>query len=278
MNIIQLFSLLDLKTDQILEFGFEDYIRIEKKINFEKKVNPEIDSNTSENLITALKNYKEELLFVMSNRVFFNFFTHNNFSEDYFSNDNLIVSDEKIKHFITLFLAEDLISFFSLKLSKSWYHYLEELDFLLDLKTYFPEEVIYKMASLVFSKLDFAIFQLRVLSSNDISSISYIQHKTFYYLLSHFATIELDRKMSNLLSLVIKFYEKKTNILFFTCVVKSMAFYNDFNGNITKILIQNRDAVSKFKDDAGNDKVDTATSLVIAVVCVVIFFLLIKCS
>jgi hypothetical protein len=278
MNIIQLFSLLDLKTDQILEFGFEDYIRIEKKINFEKKVNPEIDSNTSENLITALKNYKEELLFVMSNRVFFNFFTHNNFSEDYFSNDNLIVSDEKIKHFITLFLAEDLISFFSLKLSKSWYHYLEELDFLLDLKTYFPEEVIYKMASLVFFKLDFAISQLRVLSSNDISSISYIQHKTFYYLLSHFATIELDRKMSNLLSLVIKFYEKKTNILFFTCVVKSMAFYNDFNGNITKILIQNRDAVSKFKDDAGNDKVDTATSLVIAVVCVVIFFLLIKCS
>jgi len=278
MNIIQLFSLLDLKTDQILEFGFEDYIRIEKKMNFEKKVNPEIDSNTSENLITALKNYKEELLFVMSNRVFFNFFTHNNFSEDYFSNDNLIVSDEKIKDFITLFLAEDLISFFSLKLSKSWYHYLEELDFLLDLKTYFPEEVIYKMASLVFSKLDFAISQLRVLSSNDISSISYIQHKTFYYLLSHFATIELDRKMSNLLSLVIKFYEKKTNILFFTCVVKSMAFYNDFNGNITKILIQNRDAVSKFKDDAGNDKVDTATSLVIAVVCVVIFFLLIKCS
>jgi hypothetical protein len=278
MNIIQLFSLLDLKADQILEFGAEDYIRIEKKINFEKKINPEIDANAGENLITALKEYKEELLFIMTNRVLFNFFTHNNFSEDYFSNDNLIVSDEKIKHFITLFLAEDLISFFSLKLSKSWYHYLEELDFLLDLKTYFPEEVIYKMASLVFSKLDFAISQLRVLSSNDISSINYIQHKTFYYLLSHFATIELDRKMSNLLSLVIEFYEKKTNILFFTHVVKSMAFYNDFNGNITKILIQNRDAVSKFRDDAGNDKVDTATSLVIAVVCVFIFFLLIKCS
>jgi len=278
MNIIQLFSLLDLKNDHILEFSSEDYIRIEKKINFEKKVNPELDSNTSENLITALKNYKEELRFVMSNRVLFNFLTHNNVSKNNVSNYNLTVSDEKIKEFIALFLADDLISFFSLKLSKSWYHYLEELDFLLDLKTYFPEEVIYKMASLVFSKLDFAISQLRVLSSNDISSISYIQHKTFYYLLSHFATIELDRKMSNLLSLVIKFYEKKTNILFFTCVVKSMAFYNDFNGNITKILIQNRDAVSKFKDDAGNDKVDTATSLVIAVVCVVIFFLLIKCS
>jgi hypothetical protein len=78
MNIIQLFSLLDLKRDQILEFGSEDYIRIEKKINFEKKINPEIDSNTSEKLILALKEHKEELLFVLSNRIFFNFFTHNN--------------------------------------------------------------------------------------------------------------------------------------------------------------------------------------------------------
>ena len=61
MNIIQLFSLLDIKRDQILEFGAEDYIRIEKKINFEKKINPEIEANTSENLIAALKEYKEEL-------------------------------------------------------------------------------------------------------------------------------------------------------------------------------------------------------------------------
>ncbi|WP_198528529.1 hypothetical protein [Flavobacterium sp. Root420] len=31
MNIIQLFSLLNIKGDQILEFGAEDYIRIENE-------------------------------------------------------------------------------------------------------------------------------------------------------------------------------------------------------------------------------------------------------
>ena len=103
MNIIQLFSLLDLKRDEILKFDSEDYIRIEKKINFEKKINPEIDSRTSENLILALKEYKEELLFVLSNRILFNFLNQSNFSKNNFSDYDLTDSDEKIKHFISLF-------------------------------------------------------------------------------------------------------------------------------------------------------------------------------
>jgi len=40
MNIIQLFSALDLKRDQIWEFDSNDFIRTEKKINFEKKNKP----------------------------------------------------------------------------------------------------------------------------------------------------------------------------------------------------------------------------------------------
>ncbi len=141
MNIIQLFCLLEFKKGQILEFGFEDYIRIEKKINFEKKINSEIDTNTSENLILALKEYKEEFLFVLSNRILFNFFTHNNLARNHFQNYNLTISEEKMKQFIGLFLADDLISFFILKLSKTSYDDLEELDLLLGLKRYFPEEV-----------------------------------------------------------------------------------------------------------------------------------------
>lgn len=143
MNIIQLFSLLDLKRDEILKLDSEDYIRIEKKINFEKKINPEINSKTSESLILALKEYREELLFVLSNRVLFNFLNQSNFSKNNFSDYNLTVSAENIKHFISIFLADDLVSFFGLKLSKSWFHYLEDLDQLLDFKRYFPEEVIY---------------------------------------------------------------------------------------------------------------------------------------
>lgn len=228
MNIIQLFVLLDLKRDQILEFGSEDFIRIEKKINFEKKINSEIDSNTSENLILALKEYKEELLFLMSNRVLFNFATHNNFSKNHFLNYSRTVSEEKIKHFIAVFLADDLISAFSLKLTKNTYSCFEELDYLLGQKAYLPEEIIYKITSSVFSKLDFAIYQLSVSKSNDFSNIIYIRYRTFYDLLSHFRTVEADQKISSLLSFVIEFYQKKTNEEFFTSVIQSMAFLHCF--------------------------------------------------
>ncbi|WP_289665308.1 hypothetical protein [Flavobacterium panacagri] len=278
MNIIQLFSLLDLKRDQILEFGSADYIRIEKNINFERKINSEIDSNTSGNLILALKEYKEELLFVISNRILFNFFTNNNRIENHFQDDNLNVSEEKMKHFISLFLADDLISFFSQKLSKGWYHYLEELDLLVKFKRYFPEEINYKMSSLIFSKLDFAIYKLSVLENNKVSDIAYIKHRTFYELLSHFASIELDQKITNLLSLVIDFYKKKTNIVFWNSVIKSMAFYTAFDDSINEILFKNSDAVSITGKYFSNADRSPAMRVLIAAICVIIPFLVTKCS
>ena len=272
MNIIQLFSLLDIKRDQILEFGAEDYIRIEKKINFEKKINPEVDANTSKNLTAALKEYKEELLFIVSNRIFFNFFTHNNFSKNHFLNYNGTVSDEKVKHFIALFLADDLISFFSLKLAKSWNEYLEELDLLLHLKRYFPEEIIYKMGLLVFSQLDFAVSQLAVSNTTEFSNISYIKYRTFYDLLSHFTSVELDQKMGNLLLLVVGSYKKKTNIIFFTSVIESMAFYNAFSENMNKALVKNRDLLFGLKEDPGNEKMHLSIKIIIVVVFLLIVF------
>ncbi|WP_431244271.1 hypothetical protein ACQ9BO_07890 [Flavobacterium sp. P21] len=189
----------------------------------------------------------------------------------------MTVSDEKIKHFITLFLADDLVSFFSLKLSKGWYHYLEELNFLLDLKRYLPEEVVYKMNLLVFSKLDFAIHLLNVSTKNEFSNIVYIKYRTFYDLLSHFATIELDRKIIVLLGLIVQNYKKKTNVIFFSSVIKSMAFYVAFNENIGKILIENRAILMKSREEADGQEMHPGMSLLIVFIFVLILFLTGKC-
>lgn len=278
MNIIQLFVLLELKRDQIMEFDSEDFIRIEKKINFEKKINPEIDSKAGENLILALKEYKEVFLFLLSNRVLFNFFTKNNLSKNHFPASSGFVSDEKVKHFIAVFLADDLLSFFSLKLSTNTYNDLEELDCLLDAKNFLPEETIYKMASLVFSKLDFAINQLSVTKSSDFSNIIYIRYTTFYRLLTHFRTFETDHKISDLLSLVIVFYQKKTNDSFFTAVIQSMAFYIAFDENVNEILVNNRASVTVFTSDGDPTKKPVLASIVIGLLCAVIPFLVTKCS
>ncbi|PJJ10132.1 hypothetical protein CLU83_3523 [Flavobacterium sp. 1] len=278
MNIIQLFALLDLKRDQILDFDSEDFIRIEKKINFEKKINPEIDSKAGENLIRALKEYKEVFLFLMSNRTLFNFLSKNNLSKNNFPVSNGFVSDEKVKGFIAVFLADDLLSFFSLKLSTNTYNDLEELDYLLDAKNYLPEEIIYKMASLVFSKLDFSINQLCVTYSNDFSNIIFIRYTTFYGLLTHFRTFETDQKISDLLSLVIVFYQKKIDDSFFTAVIQSMAFYKAFDENVNETLIKNRASVTVFTSDGDPTKKPVLVSILIGLICAVIPFLATKCS
>ena len=183
-----------------------------------------------------------------------------------------------MKDFITLFLADDLISFFSFKLSKNSYNDLEELGLLLDLKRYFPEEIIYKMASLVFSKLDFAVSQLAVSNTNEFSNISYVKYSTFYNLLSHFSSVEFDQKISNLLALVIKFYNEKMNTIFFISVIESMAFYNAFNEKINETLAKNRSAVSVLRSDVDEIETMPAVKIVLAVICAIIPFLVSKCS
>jgi hypothetical protein len=278
MNIIQLFTTLELNRSQILEFAVNDFIRIEKKINFEKKTNPEIDANVAESLVLALEEYPQELFFVLSNRVLFNFFTHNNLSKNHFAIDNSTISEEKIRNFIGTFLSDELIAFFSFKLSTNTYENLEELDYLLDLKIFFPEETIYKMGSLVFSKLDFAISQLSILELNDFSNIIYIRFRSFYDLISHFRTVETDHKISKLLSLVIRFYIKKSNVEFFTSVIQSMAFYTAFDESINETLIKNRAAVSVFSVDVSQSKSTFSVGGFIGLVCALIPFLVSKCS
>jgi len=216
-------------------------------------------------------------LFVLSNRVLFNFFTHNNLSKNHFPIDDVVVSEEKIKTFITLFLADDLVAFFSLKLSKNDYDSFEELDWLLDLKDYLPEEAIYKMTSQVFSKLDFALSQMSA-GGDTFSNIIYIKFKSFYDLLSHFRTVETDQKISQLLSLIIPYYEKKINVQFFTPVIQSMAYYNAFDENIKKTLDRNRAAVTVFTGEVGDNKPFAGVSVLIGIICAFLPLLVSKCS
>ena len=74
MNIIELFEELKIDKSNILLLSPEDVIRIEKQVNVEKRINPDIDVNVANSLILALKEYPQELYFVVSNRVLYNLF------------------------------------------------------------------------------------------------------------------------------------------------------------------------------------------------------------
>jgi hypothetical protein len=130
------------------------------------------------------------------------------------------------------------------------------------------------MGLLLYSKLDFAISQLAVSTTNEFSNIVYIKYSTFYDLLSHFATIELDQKIVVLLNLVVQYYKKRTNIIFFSSVIKSMASYNAFIENISKILIESKEILMKSKENKAdeNNEMDLIIKIILAVVFLLIAF------
>ncbi|WP_433835630.1 hypothetical protein [Flavobacterium anhuiense] len=162
-------------------------------------------------------------------------------------------------------------------MSKNKYNTLEELSDLLNFKGYFPEEILHKMALLVFSKVDFVNSQL-VSSENVNSNIYYIEFNPFYDLLSHFSGIEMDQKVANLLSVVFKFYKRNKNVLFFNSVLRSMASYTAFNENLHELLIKNREAVSKTGQGIEAEINHPAMGIALAVICALIPFIVTKCS
>jgi hypothetical protein len=54
MNIIELFENLNIDKSSLLQITSEEIIRIEKHVNVEKKINPDIDVNVANNLIEKL--------------------------------------------------------------------------------------------------------------------------------------------------------------------------------------------------------------------------------
>lgn len=157
MNIIQLFEILQLDKDKSLQFTSDEIIRIEKQVNVEKRINPEIDVNVASNLIDALKNYPNEFQFISNNRVLYNFFAKADLPRDKFPKENSNISNENVRHFISLFLMEDINLFFDQKMTQNKF---EEMELFLANKDYFPEDVLFKLGKKALGKVDFALSAL----------------------------------------------------------------------------------------------------------------------
>ena len=84
MNIIELFEKLNLDRGESYQFSAEEIIKIEKRINVEKKLNPEIDNNVASNLVLALKNYPQEFDFLVNDFVLYNFFAKSKYPRSHF--------------------------------------------------------------------------------------------------------------------------------------------------------------------------------------------------
>jgi len=75
-----------------------------------------------------------------------------------------------------------------------------------------------------------------------------------------------------LLNLVADNYEKMTNIVFFSSVIKSMASYNAFLEGISKLLIEGREILMRPKEKKGDE--NDELFLVIKIISVIVFLLI----
>ncbi|WP_289665312.1 hypothetical protein [Flavobacterium panacagri] len=249
MNIIELFEELKIDKSNVLLFSPEDIIRVEKQINVEKRINADIDVNVANNLILALKEYREELYFIVSSRILYNLFSKKNYSRHNFPAPQREYDAAKIQSFISQFLNDDLVLFFDQNLSQNKFDYITDI---FDFKDCFPEDALFQLNKKLNGKLDFILTNLTQMGSANMSAIPYAEYRSFYVLVSYFSSVEMDSKIRSLVNIVSARYNaNKLSDFYMTCIM-SMQGYVAYDPYLTDILVGNREAVLANNTDNGS--------------------------
>jgi hypothetical protein len=249
MNIIELFEELKIDKNNILLFSSEDIIRIEKQINVEKRINQDIEVNVANNLILALKEYRQELYFIVSNRILYNLFSKKNYSRHNFPSPEREYDSEKIQSFVNQFLNDDLVLFFDQHLSQNKFDFINDI---FDFKDCFPEDALFQLNKKLNGKVDAILVNLSQNNSANMPAISYVEYRSFYVLLSYFSSIEMDNKIRSLVNIVSERYNANKQSDFYMTCISSMQGYVAYDPGLTDILVSNREAVYSNSIDRGS--------------------------
>lgn len=242
MNILELLKSTGIDSSNFSELTSEEIIRIEKKINVEKRLNPDLDTNTIVNLLNAIKSKPKELDFVYNHLYFRKIFL--NEAHNYKSPNNLenLENKQEIKLFLKDYFINDLENYFENCYAKNDFIAINRL---LEYSSILPEELIFTIKRKVLLRLDYAILNLNEFKKGVENNISYIERKSFYDALSNIRSSEIDEKMSNLVNSIIKLSSIRRGDEFLLESIQAMAYYNAIDADLDKVLKSNRDIVYK---------------------------------
>ena len=276
MNIIELFEKLGLNNNKVVQFSQEEIIRIEKQVNVEKKINPDVDVNVAENLIDALKKYPQEFNFIINHRNLYNFFANTNYYQDKFNAQEIVIDDDKIKKFIGNYLEEELTLFFDKYILNNQYNQVNDL---LSNKKYFPEDLLYNLEKKANAKVEYVLRTLENEQSG-YSSILYIKYPVFYEFLSHFASLEMDQNINVLLSYIVDIYNIDKKSEFAGSTMIAMNNFNAFDEELIDVLSKNSKIVrdNKSGSNVGGSGFSWRTFGIILFVLIKLAFFTNKCS
>jgi hypothetical protein len=281
MNIIVLFENAGIYRENLTGFTFDDIVKVQKQFEVERTQNPNLNPSLQSNLILAINEFPQELLFISNNRVLYNFFAKKNHSRSRFSSDNKVSADANaVKLFIEKFLSEALDAFFDEKMTQNRF---EDIDDFLAVKEYLPQNSLNKLRQKTSEKCDFVLTTLEENQLlNDTISINFIKHRSFYDLLSHFSSTEIDQKVKSI-------YEKMSSTLinfglkseFLNSMMISMANYKAVDTDLAYLLKSNKEqtvANTQKTSSSSSSAMSTGGIIVVVILVIRLILLMIRCS
>lgn len=241
MNIIELFDKLELQREAIATYSANDVIRVEKQLNVERKLNPEIDANTASNLLHALRDHAPAFQFVLSKRHLYNFFTGKDLPKRHFPHDPPSAKEEDVRNFIGRFLADDLELKLDKALAANRFGSVAEL---LIAAEYLPEESLHRLEKRMTGKLEFGIGQMPREGQINTTGIDYMRLLSFYEVLSHFSSIEMDDKIRIVINRTSDMYNTHRERQFASDIMTCLPCYKAFDDDLNRVTQGNRDLVS----------------------------------
>lgn len=252
MNILELLKNTDIDSSNFSELTSEEIIRIEKKINVEKRLNPDLDTNTIVSLLNAIKSKPKELDFIYNHLYFRKIFL--NEAHNYINPNNL-ENKQEIKLFLKDYFINDLEKYFENCYAKNDFIAVNRL---LGYGSILPEELIFTIKRKVFLRLDYAILNINEYREGVENNISYIERKSFYDTLSSINSSETDDKIAKLLSSVIKLHSIRREDEFLLNTIEAMAYYDAIDTDLARVLKSNRNIV--YSNYSKNTQQSTSSS------------------
>lgn len=272
MNIIELFENAGIYRENLSEFTVEDTVKAKKQFDIELAQKPGPDPNLANNLILAMNDFSKELLFISNNRRIYNLFAKKNHSRYRFSSDNIVtVSNEDIKAFIDRFLSEDLDLFFDQKMAQNQF---EDIDDLLEIKEYLPQNSLDKLNQKISEKFDFILSVMNEglsVGDDEYMSIYFIRFSSFYLLVSKFRSPEFDTKI-RLIYDKMSGSQVKAGVksMFLNPMIIAMGNYNALDVELDKTLKKNKEAIESIVEKSESRGSGMSTWSIIAIIIVVI--------
>jgi len=261
MNLLAFFESLGIGRESLTDLDENGLIRIEKQVHLQRKLNPDIDMNLANAMISALRQDGPAFRFVLENRRLFNFFTGKLYPQRDFNPQD--VEEQVVQDFIGKYLQDDLLLAIDRMLIANQY---ESLDDILEEKAYFPEEVQFTITKKLLTKIDFGIGRM---IAKQYEAIQFLKFRTFYNCLSHLTSVDTDKKINTLLDVTADQYNAKKNASFASGVMIAMSNYRTDDEELSRVLVSNHAIMT-----SSNGKSGTGFNMNWRIVFFVVFFLI----